>query len=151
MLIPLEWFCGCALLLTFKCAIFANTNSVELTFRQILIMWIGWIPIDRYGQVWMYKIYLYIIPSQISSFCGSQTDFSKFMIKPHWVKLFLTNSFSYVISQMRGEGRGYRTVVNKYADFLSLPLSKIFTGERITLIKINATELRLKGRTMNKN
>ena len=52
---------------------------------------------------------------------------------------------------MRGEGRGYRTVVNKYADFLSLPLSKIFTGERITLIKINATELKLKGRTMNKN
>ena len=51
---------------------------------------------------------------------------------------------------MRGEGRGYRTVVNKYADFLSLPLSKIFTGERITLIKINATELKLKGRTMNK-
>ena len=30
MLIPLEWFYGCALLLTFECAIFANTNSVEI-------------------------------------------------------------------------------------------------------------------------
>ena len=36
MLIPLEWFCGCALLLTFNCVIFDNTNSVEITLPQSL-------------------------------------------------------------------------------------------------------------------
>ena len=36
MLIPLEWFCGCALLLTFNCVIFDNMNSVEITLPQRL-------------------------------------------------------------------------------------------------------------------
>ena len=51
---------------------------------------------------------------------------------------------------MRGEGRGSsKTVVNKYANFLSLTFSKIFTRQGITLVKINEAELKLKGRTMN--
>ena len=48
----------------------------------------------------------------------------------------------------RREG-GYKTVVNKYANFLFLTFSKIFTRHGITLIKINGAELKLKGRTMN--
>ena len=36
MLIPLEWFCGCAFLLTFNYVIFDNMNSVEITLPQSL-------------------------------------------------------------------------------------------------------------------
>ena len=36
LLIPLEWFCGCALLLTLNCVIFDKTNSVEITLSQSL-------------------------------------------------------------------------------------------------------------------
>ena len=51
---------------------------------------------------------------------------------------------------MRGKGRGgSKTVVNKYATFLSLTFSKIFTRQDIILVKINGAELKLKGRTMN--
>ena len=51
---------------------------------------------------------------------------------------------------MRGEGRGgSKTVVNKYASFLSLTFSKIFTRQDITLVKMNGAELKLKGRKMN--
>ena len=72
------------------------------------------------------------------------------MIKPHSVKLFLTNSVSYLLSLMRGKGRrGSKTVVNKYANFLSLTFFKTFTRQDKTLVKINAAEIKLKGRTMN--
>ena len=71
---------------------------------------------------------------------------------PHRVNLFLTNSVSYVLSPMRGKGRGgSKTVVNKYAKFLSLTFSKVFTRQGITLVKVNGAELKLKGRTMNIN
>ena len=51
---------------------------------------------------------------------------------------------------MRGKGRGgSKTVVNKYATFLSLTFSKMFTRQGIILVKINGAELKLKGRTMN--
>ena len=50
---------------------------------------------------------------------------------------------------MRGEGGGSKTVVNRCENFLSLPFSKMFTRQRITLVKINGAELKLKGRTMN--
>ena len=51
---------------------------------------------------------------------------------------------------MRRKGRGRsKTVVYKYANFLSLTFSKIFTRQGITLVKINGAELKLKGRTMN--
>ena len=53
------------------------------------------------------------------------------------------------LSLMRGEGRESKTVVNIYVNFLSLPFSNIFTRQRITLVKINGAELKLKGRTMN--
>ena len=60
------------------------------------------------------------------------------------------NSVSYILSLMREKGRGgSKTVVNKYANFLSLIFSKIFTRQGITLVKINEAELKLKGRTMN--
>ena len=51
---------------------------------------------------------------------------------------------------MRGKGRGgSKTVVNKYANFLSLTFSKFFTRKGITLVKINGAELKLTGGTMN--
>ena len=51
---------------------------------------------------------------------------------------------------MRAKGRGgSKTVVNKYANFLSLTLSKVFTRQGITLLKVNGVELKLKGGTMN--
>ena len=72
------------------------------------------------------------------------------MIKPHWVKLCLTKSVSDVLRLMWGKGRGgYKTVVNKYANFLFLTFSKIFTRHDITLVKRNGAELKLKSRTMN--
>ena len=47
--------------------------------------------------------FIYILfPAKISSFCGCQTDFSKCIIKPHRVKLILTNSVSYVQSLVKG-------------------------------------------------
>ena len=36
MLIPLEWFCGSAFLLTFNYVTFDNMNSVEITLPQSL-------------------------------------------------------------------------------------------------------------------
>ena len=44
----------------------------------------------------------------VENFCREyvETDLSKFIIKPHSVKLFLTNSVSCVLSLMRGEWRG---------------------------------------------
>ena len=36
MLIPLEWFCGSAFLLTFSYVTFDNMNSVEITLPQSL-------------------------------------------------------------------------------------------------------------------
>ena len=64
--------------------------------------------------------------------------------------MFLTNSVSYVLSIMRGKVRGGpKTVVNKYAKFLPLTFSKMFTRQRITLVKIKEAELKLKGRAMN--
>ena len=48
---------------------------------------------------------------------------------------------------MRGEGRrSSKTVVNKYANFLSHTFSKIFTRQGITLVKINGAELKLECR-----
>ena len=59
------------------------------------------------------------------------------------------NSVSYVLSLMSEMGRREsKTVVNKYAGFLSLTFSKIFARQGITLVKINGAELKLKGRTM---
>ena len=49
----------------------------------------------------------------------------------------------------KGRGEGCKTVVDKYVNVLSLPFSKIFTRQRITLVKLNGAELKLKGRTMN--
>ena len=47
-----------------------------------------------------------------------------------------------------GEGRS-KTVVNIYEHFLSLPFSKIFTRQRITLVKKDGAKLKVKGRPMN--
>ena len=49
----------------------------------------------------------------------------------------------------RTGGGESKMVVNKCANFLSLLFSKLFTRQRITLVKINGAELKLKGTTMN--
>ena len=56
------------------------------------------------------------------------------------------NEFCFLL---RWEGRGSKTVVNIFANFLSLLFSKTFTRQRIALVKTNAAECKLKGRTMN--
>ena len=96
--------------LALNCAIFTNKNLVEITLPQnsdrfgavvygkfFIVNWIDFI-IKRIRSTGMVKrecIRFIFISSQISSFCGCQTDFLEFIIiKPHWVKLFLTNSAS---------------------------------------------------------
>ena len=60
------------------------------------------------GMVKRECIRFIFIPSQISSFCRCQTDFSEFIIiKQYSVKLFLTNSASSSTKSIeREEGRG---------------------------------------------
>ena len=91
----------------FNCAIFPNTNLLEIILPQSLdrfgaVVWnffmVNWMDslIERIRSIDMVKrecIGFIFIPSQISSFCGCQTDFL-LILKPHWVKLFLTNSAS---------------------------------------------------------
>ena len=55
MLIPLEWFCGCALLLTFNCVIFDNTNSIEITLPQSLDRLQALVSLPFYGDVFIIK------------------------------------------------------------------------------------------------
>ena len=50
---------------------------------------------------------------------------------------------------MRGEGREVQNRHQYIRNFLSLPFFKDFTRQRITSIKINGIELKLKGRTIN--
>ena len=92
--------------LVFNCAMFPNTNLVEIIFPQsfdrfravvygkfFIVTWMDSI-IERIrfsGMVKREFIRFIFIPSQISSFCGCQTDFSEFIVKTHRVKLFPTN------------------------------------------------------------
>ena len=96
--------------LAFNCAIFLNTNVVEIILPQSLsrfgavvygiIFMVSWMDsiIERIrstdGKAWMHQIF------------GCQTDFSEFIIiiKPHWVKLFLTNFASSNAKFIEGEG-----------------------------------------------
>ena len=55
MLIPLEWFCGCALLLTFNCVIFDNTNSIEITLPQSLDRLQALVSLPFYGDGFIIK------------------------------------------------------------------------------------------------
>ena len=79
--------------LVFNCAMFLNTNLVEITFPQDL---------DRFRAVVCGKFFIVtsmdsvikripfsgmvkresIRSNQIGSFCGCQTDFEEFIIKP---------------------------------------------------------------------
>ena len=50
MTIPLEWFCGCALYLTFNSVIFDNTNSIEITLPQSLDRLRALVSLPFYGE-----------------------------------------------------------------------------------------------------
>ena len=48
-----------------------------------------------------------------------------------------------------GGTEGSETVANIYTNFLSLPSTKNFARQRITLVKIHVTELKPNGRLLN--
>ena len=147
--------------LGFNCAMFPNTNLVEIIFPQSL---------DRFRAVAHGKFFIaarmnsiierirfsgmvkrefirfILISSQISSICGCQTDFSEFIIKPHRVKLFLTNSAS--SSAKSNEGAVLRTS-SIYTQIFIPSLLQNFTRLHITLIEINSAEHKPKTRTVN--
>ena len=91
------------------------------------------------GMVKRECIRFIFIPSQISSFCGCQTDFSEFIIiKQYSVKLFLTNSASSSTKSIeREEGRGSsETVVNMYTNFYPLLSLKFLYKYILNLYRI---------------
>ena len=119
--------------LVFNFVMFPNTNLVEIIFPQsfdrfravvcgkfFIVTWIASIinKIRFSGIVKREFIRFIFIPSRISSFCGCQTDFSEFLIKPHWAKLFLTNSASSTAKP--GEREAPRPL-SIYAQFLFCP------------------------------
>ena len=87
------------------------------------------------------------IPSQISSFCSCQTDFSEFRSKPHWVRLPLMNSTSSTAKSSEGEAP--RPSSQNCTQIFIPSLLQNFTRLRITLVKINGAEQKPKGRTVN--
>ena len=84
--------------LVFNFVMFPNTNLVEIIFPQsfdrfravvygkfFIVTWMDSI-IEKTRFSGMLKrefIRFIFIPSQVSSFCGCQTDLSGFIIKPH--------------------------------------------------------------------
>ena len=138
--------------LVFNCAMFPNTNLVEIIFPQSLdrfraviygkffiAIWMDSI-IERIQFLGMVKpefIRFIFIPSQISSSCGCQTDFSEFIITLHWVKLFLINSAS---SGARSNEQEASRPSSIYTQICIPSLLQNFTRLRITLVKINGAE-----------
>ena len=132
------WMILCKFLAS-NCAIFPNTNLVEIILPQSLdrfstvvyskffmVNWMGSMTerIQSSGMVKRECIRCIFIPSQISSFCDRQTKFSKFPINPHWVKRFLTK-FTFASATSYEGNRASKTVVNIYADFLFLSSPKV--------------------------
>ena len=144
--------------LVFNCTMFPNTKKLFPQnldrFRAVvcgkffIVTWMDSI-IERNRFSCMVKrafIRFIFISSQISSFCGCQTDFSEFIVKPHWVKLFLTNFASSSVKSNEGEVPRPSSI---YTQIFIPPLFQNFTRLHITLVKINGSEHKPKGRTVN--
>ena len=132
------WMILCKFLAS-NCAIFPNTNLVEIILPQSLdrfwtvvyskffmVNWMGSMTerIQSSGMIKCECIRCIFISSQISSFCDCQTKFSKFPINPHWVKRFLTK-FTFASATSYEGNRASKTVVNIYANFLFLSSPKV--------------------------